>query len=121
MPINSDGNVVSGSGLSVDVSLSRKSSTGISGHGKLLSLVYRSMGPFEDTHLFTFEEILAINSAGQVIDLVATGIEVTYNTTVVWPGDTNNDGIVVFEIWHIDHSGFTAKGLELYVLTEYEE
>lgn len=32
-----------------------------------------------------------------------------------------NAGSVVFEIWHIDHSDFTALPLELYVLTEYEE
>lgn len=85
---------ISGSGLSVDVSLSRKSDSGVSGYGKLVSIVYRSAGPFEDTHAFTFEDVLALNSNGQPIDMDPAGLEVRYNTTTVWPGDTNNDGVV---------------------------
>ncbi len=82
------------SGESVDLSITRKSASGISGHGKLVSLVYRSVEHFENTHAFRFDEVLAVDATGEMIELTTAELEILFNTTVVWPGDTNHDGIV---------------------------
>ena len=85
---------ISGSGLSVNVSVSRNKASGVSGYGKALSIVYRSVGPYEDTHAFTFDEVLALDSEAQPIHLAASGLQLRYSYATVWPGDTNNDGSV---------------------------
>lgn len=69
------------------------------------------------------------NTDGQQLDLGILKLEKNQNET--WQfrfftdqrGNTapESAGNVVIEIWHIDHSDFTAEPLSIYVLTEYEE
>ncbi len=85
---------ISDDSLSVDLSLTRKANEGISGHGELATVIYRATREFKGILTISLEEVLALDSGGDKLVLSNEPLSVAYSSLLVWPGDTNNDGIV---------------------------
>lgn len=76
-------------------SITRTEGTGISGTGQLAEIDFKvRAGTGGQTALFFLSDILANDSNGLVVSLVQSGTSVKIVDTIIWPGDTNNDGIV---------------------------
>ena len=81
----------------VAIGVSRKSgSGGISGSGTVARIKFSSSAdtPNGSQINFSLTNVVAINSNGESLALEPRSLMITMRYILVWPGDTNNDGIV---------------------------
>ncbi|MGH7451297.1 MAG: T9SS type A sorting domain-containing protein, partial [bacterium] len=83
----------------VSVGISRTNGqSNVNGYGAVLGVKFVSYNAPEGTQVkFSISNVAAIDSLGNLIPLVTSVMNIILNpsaTRTVWPGDTNNDGIV---------------------------
>jgi hypothetical protein len=72
--------------------------SGVNGHGIVASLEFEVKNISDSNYSFRFSDVLAINSNGDALDIVhVPGFVQVFDGVFVWPGDTNNDGVVDIE------------------------
>jgi hypothetical protein len=83
---------------SVDIGITRKSGAGgITGYGTVASIKFRldKAVPIGEIIRLTLTDVDAVDATGKSIDIGSEDGEIKVGTeVVVWPGDTNNDGVV---------------------------
>lgn len=81
----------------VSIGISRRAGQGgVNGSGVVARVKFRSLftTPLGTEVLFSLSTLAAGDPGGNMINLVAANAAVTFSGIVVWPGDTNNDGVV---------------------------
>ena len=82
----------------VSMGVTRKSGTGgVNGYGSVarVQFTFLDSAPCDQVFTFSLTEVSVINSAGAAIAVQPDILEITVTCCVtVWPGDTNNDGVV---------------------------
>jgi arylsulfatase A-like enzyme len=82
---------------SVSIDVSRKvGQGGVTGGGVVARVRFKSIPstPPGTEVVFSLLNIMAIDAAGNPISMQPSSVTVTINGLIVWPGDTNNDGLV---------------------------